>query len=85
MDELAAFRTRAPGMPYAHPTVDRCFPLFVTPGAAARVQRPVETVIDGCMTGFSERSLQTAGCGRAPRRGPRAQRAALLSFVFQVP
>src|SRR6187401_2454680 len=34
VDELAAFATRAPGMPYAHPTVEHFAPLFVTLGAA---------------------------------------------------
>ncbi|KUM84333.1 MULTISPECIES: hypothetical protein [Streptomyces] len=34
-DELAAFRTRAPGTPYAHPTVDHYIPLFITLGVAA--------------------------------------------------
>ena len=34
--ELARFRTAAPGMPYAHPTVEHFTPLFVTLGAADR-------------------------------------------------
>ena len=34
LDELAAFRDHAPGMPYAHPTVEHFTPLFVTLGAA---------------------------------------------------
>ncbi|MET7337898.1 class III extradiol ring-cleavage dioxygenase [Nonomuraea sp. NPDC005650] len=58
--ELAAFRTRAPGMPYAHPTVDHYIPLFITLGASGRADRPVTTVIDGYMIGFSKRSFQTA-------------------------
>ncbi|MFI7133526.1 dioxygenase [Nonomuraea sp. NPDC050153] len=58
--ELAAFRTRAPGMPYAHPTVDHYIPLFITLGAGGRADRPVTTVIDGYMIGFSRRSFQTA-------------------------
>ena len=34
VDELAAYATKAPGMPYAHPTVEHYTPLFVTLGAA---------------------------------------------------
>jgi len=34
VDELMAFRERAPGMAYAHPTVEHFAPLFVTLGAA---------------------------------------------------
>ncbi|QUW78100.1 dioxygenase [Streptomyces mirabilis] len=60
VDELAAFRTRAPGMPYAHPTVDHYIPLFVTLGAAPSADRAVRTTVDGFMMGFSKRSFQTA-------------------------
>lgn len=60
VDELAAYRSRAPGMPYAHPTADHYIPLFITLGAAARADQPVRTVIDGYMIGFSKRSFQTA-------------------------
>ena len=34
VDELAAYAAKAPGMPYAHPTVEHYTPLFVTLGAA---------------------------------------------------
>ncbi|MEU8247849.1 class III extradiol ring-cleavage dioxygenase [Nonomuraea sp. NPDC048916] len=61
VDELAAYRTRAPGMPYAHPTVDHYIPLFVTLGAGSRPDHPVHTTIDGYMIGFSKRSFQTTG------------------------
>jgi 4,5-DOPA dioxygenase extradiol len=60
VDELAAYRSKAPGMPYAHPTADHYIPLFITLGAAARTEAPVHTVIDGYMIGFSKRSFQTA-------------------------
>ncbi|MER5804010.1 dioxygenase family protein [Streptomyces mirabilis] len=60
VDELAAFRTRAPGMPYAHPTVDHYITLFVTLGAAPRADRAVRTTVEGFMMGFSKRSFQTA-------------------------
>ncbi len=58
LDELAAFRDRAPGMPYAHPTVEHFVPLFVALGAAADPAAPVATAIDGWMYGLSRRSLQ---------------------------
>jgi 4,5-DOPA dioxygenase extradiol len=59
LDELAAFRDRAPGMPYAHPTVEHYTPLFITLGAADQSGRAVRTAIDGYMMGFSKRSFQT--------------------------
>jgi 4,5-DOPA dioxygenase extradiol len=57
VDELAAYQTRAPGMPYAHPTPDHYIPLFITLGAAERPDQPVRNTIDGYMIGFSNRSL----------------------------
>ena len=60
VDELAAFRSRAPGMPYAHPTVEHFAPLFVTLGAASQADGPVTTTIDGFFLGLSKRSIQVA-------------------------
>lgn len=60
VDELGAFRDKAPGMPYAHPTVEHYTPLFVTLGAAAQADRPVQTTIEGYFMGLSKRSLQVA-------------------------
>jgi 4,5-DOPA dioxygenase extradiol len=57
VEELAAFRTRAPGLPYAHPTVEHLTPLFVTLGAATDETAPPEQVIDGYWMGLSKRSL----------------------------
>lgn len=51
---------RAPGMPFAHPTVDHFLPLFVTLGAAEDPERPVTMEIDGYMIGLSKRSFQVA-------------------------
>ncbi len=60
VDELAAYRSRAPGMPYAHPTVEHFTPLFVTLGAATDAGTPGSQVIDGFWMGLSKRSLQVA-------------------------
>jgi 4,5-DOPA dioxygenase extradiol len=60
VDELAAYRDRAPGMPYAHPTVEHYTPLFVTLGAATDPGTPGAQVIDGFWMGLSKRSLQVA-------------------------
>jgi len=60
VDQLAAFRTRAPGMPYAHPTVEHFTPLFVTLGAATDPERPVTTTVDGYFLGLAKRSFQAA-------------------------
>ena len=60
VDELAAFRDRAPGMPYAHPTVEHFMPLFVTLGAAADPTAPVTTAIDGYFIGLAKRSFQVS-------------------------
>ena len=60
VDELAAYRTRAPGMPYAHPTVEHFIPLFVTLGAATTPDEPGQQIIDGYWMGLSKRSLQVA-------------------------
>jgi len=60
VDELARFRTAAPGMPYAHPTVEHFTPLFVTLGAATDPSAPAATTIDGYAIGLSRRSLQVA-------------------------
>ncbi|HEV7212431.1 MAG TPA: class III extradiol ring-cleavage dioxygenase [Blastococcus sp.] len=60
VEELARFRTSAPGMPYAHPTVEHFTPLFVTLGAATDPAAPVTTAIDGYALGLAKRSFQAA-------------------------
>jgi 4,5-DOPA dioxygenase extradiol len=60
VDTLASYRSRAPGMPYAHPTVEHFSPLFVTLGAADDPEAPPEQVIDGYWMGLSKRSFQVA-------------------------
>ncbi|RJK94179.1 dioxygenase family protein [Vallicoccus soli] len=58
VDELAAYATRAPGMPYAHPTVEHLSPLFVALGAASRPDAPATTTVDGFWIGLAKRSVQ---------------------------
>ena len=60
VDELAAYQAKAPGMPFAHPTVEHYVPLFVTLGAASNPAAPGEQVVDGYWMGLSKRSIQVA-------------------------
>jgi 4,5-DOPA dioxygenase extradiol len=60
VDALADFQHQAPGMPYAHPTVEHFTPLFVALGAATTPDEPGLQVIDGFWMGLSKRSLQLA-------------------------
>lgn len=60
VDTLADYRSKAPGMPYAHPTVEHYTPLFVTLGAATTPDEPGIQVVDGFWMGLSKRSLQVA-------------------------
>lgn len=58
VDELMAFRDRAPGMPYAHPTTEHFAPIFVALGAAAKPDAAPETRIDGFWYGLAKRSIE---------------------------
>jgi 4,5-DOPA dioxygenase extradiol len=60
VDALSSYRSKAPGMPYAHPTVEHFTPLFVTLGAATDPSTPGIQVIDGFWMGLAKRSLQVA-------------------------
>jgi 4,5-DOPA dioxygenase extradiol len=60
VDELSRYQAAAPGMPFAHPTVDHFIPLFITLGAATDAEQPAQTTIDGYMMGLSKRSIQVA-------------------------
>lgn len=60
IDSLAKFKELAPGMPYAHPTVEHFTPLFVTLGAAENPELAPETLIDGYFMGLSKRSILLA-------------------------
>ena len=58
VDELFAFREKAPGMPFAHPTVEHFAPLFVTLGAAAKPDDKPDYAIEGYFYGLSKRSFE---------------------------
>jgi 4,5-DOPA dioxygenase extradiol len=60
VDALASYQKQAPGMPYAHPTVEHYTPLFVTLGAATDPEQPGEQLFEGFWMGLSKRSLQVA-------------------------
>jgi len=56
VDGLANYLQQAPGLPYAHPTVEHFVPLFVALGAAAE-PTSVQTEVNGYFWGLSKRSL----------------------------
>lgn len=58
VDALLDYRRRAPGVRYAHPTVDHFVPLFVAIGANVGASVKPRTVIEGFFLGLSKRSLQ---------------------------
>lgn len=60
VDGLLRFRTQAPGMPYAHPTIEHFAPLFVTLGAASDPEAVADEVIDGFWMGLAKRSIVVA-------------------------
>ncbi len=60
VDELAAFRERAPGMPYAHPTVEHFTPPLRHPRRRHRSVRARDPALDGFWWGLARRSLQVA-------------------------
>lgn len=60
VDRLSDFRHQAPGMPYAHPTVEHFTPLFVTLGAADDPSAAPRTAIDGYAIGLAKRSFEAA-------------------------
>ncbi len=60
IDELMNYKSLAPGMPYAHPTVEHFAPIFITLGAATNAEVAPDTAIDGYWMGLSKRSFQVA-------------------------
>jgi 4,5-DOPA dioxygenase extradiol len=57
---LIDYRNSAPGMPYAHPTVEHFTPLFISLGAASNPENIAETKIDGYFMGLAKRSFEVA-------------------------
>jgi 4,5-DOPA dioxygenase extradiol len=57
LETLANYH-QAPGMPYAHPTVEHFTPLFIALGAATDPEHGPITVIDDFQFGFAKRSVQ---------------------------
>ncbi|WP_173745329.1 dioxygenase [Actinoplanes sp. TFC3] len=60
VDELADFRRLAPGMPYAHPTIEHFAPMFLTLGASSNPGQPADQPIEGFWMGLSKRSFVAA-------------------------
>jgi 4,5-DOPA dioxygenase extradiol len=60
VDTLIDYRKSAPGMPYAHPTVEHFTPLFISLGAASNPENIAETKIDGYFMGLAKRSFEVA-------------------------
>ena len=60
LETLIRYRETAPGMPYAHPTVEHFTPLFITLGASVDPEQKSETKIDGYFMGLAKRSIQVA-------------------------
>ena len=60
IDDARGLPLEAPGMPYAHPTVEHFVPLFVTLGAAADPEAAAQTTIEGFFIGLAKRSFQAA-------------------------
>ena len=58
VDSLLDYRQTAPGLAYAHPTVDHFVPLFIALGANLDAEADARTAIDGYWMANSKRSLQ---------------------------
>jgi 4,5-DOPA dioxygenase extradiol len=58
IETLINYRNTAPGMPYAHPTVEHFTPLFISLGAASTPDSIAKTKIDGYFMGLSKRSFE---------------------------
>ena len=60
LDTLMNYKELAPGMPYAHPTVEHLSPIFVTLGVASDANLAPDVVIDGYWMGLAKTSIQVA-------------------------
>ena len=54
------YKSLAPGLPYAHPTVEHFAPIFITLGAAGDAEQAPEMKIDGYWMGLAKRSFEVA-------------------------
>lgn len=57
LDELVRYAERAPGLPFAHPTVEHFTPLFLALGAAQDLSS-LTTTVEGYRFGLSKRSFE---------------------------
>ena len=60
IETLIDYKNTAPGMPYAHPTVEHFTPLFISLGAASSPEQIAKTKIDGFFMGLAKRSFEVA-------------------------
>jgi 4,5-DOPA dioxygenase extradiol len=60
VETLSAYKDIAPGVKFAHPTVEHFTPLFITLGAASITDAAPTTLIDGYFMGLSKRSILVA-------------------------
>jgi 4,5-DOPA dioxygenase extradiol len=58
VDTLANYRSLAPAVRFAHPTVEHYTPLFIILGAASDVEASVQMKVEGYRFGLSKRSFQ---------------------------
>lgn len=58
VETLVRYRETAPGMPYAHPTVEHFTPLFISLGASYDAEAAARTKIDGYFMGLAKRSVE---------------------------
>jgi len=58
LDGLLDFRTKAPGMPFAHPTIEHFAPLFLALGASQDPGQSQKQIVDGFWMGLSKRSIE---------------------------
>jgi len=60
IDELMNYKSLAPGLPFAHPTVEHFAPIFITLGASGDPELAPKTKIDGYWMGLAKRSFEVA-------------------------
>ncbi len=60
IDELMNYKALAPGLPYAHPTVEHFAPIFISLGAGGDAEAAPTMKIDGYWMGLAKRSFEVA-------------------------